>query len=305
MLPVKAVAKLLAIVPLSVALGFGRFLGFLYGNVLRYHRKDAFDALEQVFPEKSKCEHRRTVREMYDNLGVGAAESLRLAGGNISQLEDLVDVKNAEIVKKALSRNKGALILAAHFGNWDLLCFATPLQGFPLTIIAKDLRSDALNDFWMALRARCGLKVVPVNNSYRICLKTLKKNEVIGFMLDQNMIDTEGVFVEFFGRPVCTTPGLAYMAAQTGAPIIPAFIHRLEGGRHEIELLPVIEPPPDRKPETIQAATQAYTRVIEEEILKRPEQWIWIHRRWRTQPTAEDLAMLEKARAGAGESSAG
>jgi KDO2-lipid IV(A) lauroyltransferase len=105
-------------------------------------------------------------------------------------------------------------------------------------------------------------------------------------MLDQNMTRTEGVFVDFFGRPACTTPGLAYLAAQSQAPVVPIFLLRNPDHRHTFRVLPVIDPPPDRQPDTMREYTQRYTAVLEGVIREHPDQWIWIHRRWRTQPAS-------------------
>jgi KDO2-lipid IV(A) lauroyltransferase len=145
----------------------------------------------------------------------------------------------------------------------------------------------AINKFWMNARSRFGLKFVPAHNSYRQCLSALRKNEIIAFVLDQNMIDTEGIFVDFFGKKACTSPGLAYMSAQSGAAVVPVFMIRLENGRHLIKAAAPIPPPPDRKPETIHAYTQLYTKVIEDVVREYPAQWTWIHRRWRTTPKYE------------------
>ncbi len=268
------------------ALAVGRGLGWVYGSVIRYHRRDAFDALARAFPEWSPAGIRGIVRRVYANLGMNIAELARLPAASDETIRSLITIEGEEIAREALRRGKGALILSAHLGNWDLLCTFVPRLGYPLTIITKDIRNKALNEFWMAIRERFGLKFVPAHNSYRQCLHALKRNELVGFIFDQNMIADEGIFVDFFGRPACTSPGLAFMSAQSGAPVVPAFMVRQEGGRHVIRILPAIEPPPDRKPETIREFTQRYTRIVEDVVREHPDQWIWIHRRWRTQPRA-------------------
>ena len=274
---------------LKSALRLGRALGWIYGSVIRYHRQDAIDALTRSFPEKNKKEILRIVSDMYANLGMNLIELCRLRKMNHDYFGQFIDVEGLEHVQDALdTRGKGALILTAHFGNWDLLCTVTPspIIGFPITVITKEIKQKVLHDFWIATREKYGVKFVPKQNSYRRCLSALKKNELIGFILDQNMIDKEGVFVDFFGKPACTSPGLAFMSAQSKAPVIPAFIVRKPNGHHRVNIYPPIEPPKDRTPESIQAATQQYTKVIEDNIKKHPEQWIWLHRRWKTQPKA-------------------
>jgi KDO2-lipid IV(A) lauroyltransferase len=106
-------------------------------------------------------------------------------------------------------------------------------------------------------------------------------------IIDQNMTRNEGIFVEFFGKNASTSPGLAYMAAQSKAPVIPAFMCRKPDGRHVLKFQPELEPPEDRTPESIHEATQRYTKIIEDAIREAPEQWIWMHRRWKTQPKGD------------------
>ena len=280
----RGISRLFRFMPLKRALAIGRGMGWIFGSVLRYHRKDALDALQRSLPGRTDADYQDIIKRMYANLGMNMVESLRFAAGDMVQAEEMVEEENEHIVREALERGKGALMLTAHYGNWDLLSIMTPLKGFALTIISKDMKNKALNDFWMGMRQDRGLHIVPAHNSYRKCRAALKKNEMIGFILDQNMIDKEGVFVDFFGRPACTTPGLAFMAAQSQAPIVPVFIHRIDGnGRHKATVYPIIEPPPNRDADTIKKATQDYTKIIEDEICKHPEQWIWIHRRWRTE----------------------
>ena len=280
----RAFTGFLSALPLSWALAVGRGVGWVYGNVVRYHRKDALDALRRAFPDKSLRDLQEIRARMYRNLGMNFVEVCRLPRTTEAHLDECVQWVGDDHLRNALARGKGAIALVAHLGNWDLLCTLTPRRGFPLTIITKDIKNPALNEFWMNLRLRYGLKYVPAHNSYRDCLRTLKKNEVIGFILDQNMTRDEGIFVDFFGRPACTSPGLAFMSAQSGAPVVPVRIVRVEDGRHEVHFLPPIDPPPDRKPETVREYTQKYTSVLEQIIRQYPDQWIWIHRRWRTVP---------------------
>jgi Kdo2-lipid IVA lauroyltransferase/acyltransferase len=280
----KAIAAFFSCLPLGVALAMGRGLGWIYGSVIRYHRQDAMGALTRSFPGKTPCEIRGIVRRMYANLGMNLVEVLRLGQMTDEFLRANIDIEGEGFAREALARNKGVVILTGHVGNWDLLCTVVPRLGYPLTVISKDIKSERLNEFWMNLRQRFGVKFVPAHNSYRACLTALKKNELIGFILDQNMIRTEGIFVDFFGRPACTTPGMAYMSAQSGAPVVPVFMLRRENGRHLVKVLPLIDPPPNREPEVIREFTQRYTKIIEETIRQCPDQWIWIHRRWRTAP---------------------
>src|SRR4030042_967100 len=135
---------------------------------------------------------------------------------------------------------KGALMLTAPLGNFDLLAMFSAQRGYPLTIISKEIKNPAVNGLWMCLRERYGIKIVLSHNSMRGCFKALKGDGVLGFILDQNRPHDQGVFVPFFGRPACTTPGLAFISAATQAPVAPVFIHRTADGRHHLRAFPAL-----------------------------------------------------------------
>lgn len=280
----KGLARFFSALSLPAALSLGRGLGWVYGSVIRHHRKDAVEALQRSLPEIPEAGRKIILEKMYSNLGMNIAEEFRLGSVSSDYLASNILWEGESHVHTVLAEGKGLLVLTAHIGNWDLLCTIAPHFNYPTTIITKNIKNNAINKLWMEVRARFGLKFVPAHNSYRQCLTALRKNEIVGFILDQNMIDKEGIFVDFFGKPACTTPGLAYMSAQSGATVVPVFMIRQENGRHLVKCLEPIAPPPDRKPETIQEFTQRYTRVIEDVIRQYPDQWIWVHRRWKTKP---------------------
>lgn len=269
--------------PLWLARGVGRGMGFLAYLLVRRHRRTNLAEMARCFPATSRRELKRRLCRVYQGMAVNYIEVFRWIGGKQGELDSQARMSGEEHLDAALSRGRGALILTAHTGNWDLLGLWASRR-VKLTIISKDLRSAGANRFWMEARARCGLNILPAHQSYRACLSVLRRNEVLGFILDQNMTRMEGIFVEFFGKAACTTPGLAFMAAHSKAPVVPAFMIREADGSHRIELHPPIDPPPDREAETLRAATQLYTRLIEDVIRRHPDQWIWMHRRWRTQP---------------------
>ena len=284
----RAFCRLSAALPLRAALAFGRGAGALFGLIPRGRRR-ADENLAACFPDKSDSERRAIRRAMFRHLGVNAIETLRWAGGKGDELAARVDAVNMDAALRVAAEGRGMLALVAHLGNWDMTALWAA-RTLPLTIISKDIKNKSLNAFWMEKRAASGLKIVPAHNSYRKCLSVLKKGEWLGFILDQNMIRREGIFVNFFGRPACTTPGLAVLSAHARAPVVPVFVVRQSDGRHRAEFMDVIPPPPDRSPESIAAATQQYTRIVEDAIRRTPEQWIWMHRRWRTQPAVEQKA---------------
>ncbi|MDF7826017.1 lysophospholipid acyltransferase family protein [Pontiellaceae bacterium B12227] len=279
-----ALLKLVSILPLPAVRGLGRFVGFVFGSVMRHHRTDAFEALERSLPELSPRECKRVINTMYRYQGINFMEMIWYSLKGLEKVREVVEVDGLEHYEKALERGKGVLVLTAHVGNFELMPMATAANGYKLSVIVKRIKDKAVNDVIEKLRAHEGLTFLSTKNAYRDCLKALRRNEVVGMIIDQNMTSDEGVFVDFFGKPACTSPGLAYMAAQSKAPIIPVFISRKPDGGFRMKAYPHIEPPPDRLPASIHEATQLYTRIIEDVVREAPEQWIWMHRRWNTKP---------------------
>ena len=283
-----AITRSLGRLSRPAALRLGRGLGWIYGSVIRHRRSVALAALSRSLPDCSESERQCILKAMYRNFAVNYVEILRLAGGADDDLRQLITSEGEETVQDVLRRGKGALVLTAHLGNFDLLAMFTAQLGYPLTIISKEIKNPALNGLWMRLRERYGVKIVLSHNSMRACLKALKGNGLLGFILDQNRPHDQGIFVTFFNQPASTTPGLAFISAVTQAPVIPAFIHRTPDDRHHVRILPAIEPPADRGEESLRSATQQYTTIIEQEVRRHPDQWTWVHRRWKTRPKPGD-----------------
>lgn len=277
---------------LDRALAVGRGIGWILGRVIRYRRAESAEAIRRSLPGLTAGQVSCALDEMYASFGMNAMESFWITPDGLpGYLNERVEVHGRGIIEAEMAKGRGALVLASHAGNWDLLCRSTRFLGFPLTIISKTARSPSFEAFGRIVRERFALRVLPAHGSYRDCLRTLRRNETLGFVIDQNMTRSEGIFVDFFGRPACTTPGLAFLSGQSGASVIPIFMERLPGGRHAIRIMTPIPPPPDLKPESIRTATQTYSRITEDWVRAHPGQWIWIHRRWRTQPGPDDTAV--------------
>ncbi len=263
----------------------GAAVGFLIGSVFRFRRGEVEAVLRRCFPEKSAADVRAVARGMYRHLGILLIEFLSLPYLDKAALGQDVVGDGLEKVIEMLGQQHGLIVLTAHLGNFEWMAMAGAARGAPLTVLTKAFKPEGLNDWWVETRARAGIRLLPVHRSYRQCRKVLAANGVLGFMLDQNRPVWQGIFVDFFGRPACTSPGLAMLSARTGAPVLPVFIVREPDGRHRITAGEPLPPPaPDR--ESVRRATQTYTAIIEAAVRRHPEQWIWLHRRWRTQPSA-------------------
>lgn len=292
---IKALAAFCARLAFEQALRLGRRLGWFIGRFLRVRRAEVLKTLRSCFPEKSAAEICAIADGMYGNLGLVLVETFSVAKLDRAYADRHVDMVGFDHVVETLKLGRGAIMLTAHIGNFELLGLMSALYGVPLTVITKTIRPAALNAYWERTRARFGVKIVPARRSFRTCMRVLRNNELLGFILDQNMRREWGIFVDFFGRPACTSPGLALLSAHCGSPVIPIFNIRQPDGRHRVEVHAPLAPPPDHKPETIRRATQEYTAIIEAVVRAHPEQWIWLHRRWRTQPPPDKAMAADGA----------
>jgi KDO2-lipid IV(A) lauroyltransferase len=268
-----------------------RAIGWLVYHFDRRDRRIAERNLTIAFPERSVTERRAILRAMCRHLARMAFEIARLPALTPAQLSRWVTVDDPARFDAvvAQARERGSIILTAHFGNWELLAYACGLLGHPVTLIHRRMRNDLVDRAILALRAGAGTHSIPKRAAAKEALRRLRARHMVAIPIDQNQMHRTGVFVDFFGTPACTTDGPARLAAHTGAPIIPVFIVREgDGDRHRIVLLPEIEPQSsgDREVDVV-ATTQRCTAVFEEMVRRHPEQWIWFHKRWKTRPVGK------------------
>lgn len=260
-------------------------LGRIWFAVDRRHRAVALENLTHVFAsQKTKPEIRRLARRVFGHLVLLLFEigwSLRLRPKDFSKY---FRIHGLHYLQEAHQRGNGVLILTGHVGNWELLTMAAAMLGYPMSAIYRPLDFKPLDRFFHLLRTRYGAILYPKKNAMRPVLRALKKGDVVGILLDQNARRRDGVFVDFFGREACTNMGLALIAQATGTPVVPLFLLRENNG-FRVEFGP--EVPAARtgdKSKDIETNTRRYNQVLEDVILRYPEQWFWVHRRWKTRP---------------------
>ncbi len=282
----RLLASLAQRLPLDVVLDIGGFLGVMICHLVIDKKRIALANLRAALgKEHSEPELRRIFKSMAKNLGRNIMEFLRLPIMTPQNIDHYVKFTGLENLEAALVQGKGVFVLTAHFGNWELYATALVAKGYPTNVVTKHLINRILNQFWLDYRRRVKVNPLYWKDSLKEIMRHLKNNEIIGFVLDQNTKRSEGVFVNFFGRPACTIPGLATLVHRLGTPVVPGFIIREKQAYHRI----VFEPPLDFQKrgtlqETIIANTQIYTAVLERYIRAYPDQWAWVHRRWKTQP---------------------
>lgn len=290
---VRMVAWFLGVLPLKVAMGIGGGAGRFAGALMRKRTHRAGEALQLSFPEKAPEEIRRILRDMYEHFGFMAVECLRSVSKQEVEFERMVQWEGLEHVPRDDTGYLPCLVLTGHIGNWELLGLAAGRLGVKINAVVRPFKDPRFEQFWNESREKVfGLSLLTSTNSFRACLKALRRKEMVTVLLDQHAIPREGVVVDFFGRPASTHPGLALLAAHTQLPVLPAFMERQSMGRHTVHVLPPVPPPADTSPESIREATQQYTRIVEDYIREHPAQWIWLHGRWKVKkppgPTPEE-----------------
>jgi len=287
----------IGLLSLRTAIRVGQGLGWMAGSIVRFRRREVQQTLRQCFPEKPESEIQSIARNMYLHLGGGVTELFWYCRRGTQSFAPrmIYSEEQTALVNDLMSRGKGVLVCTAHIGNFELFGTFAALFGYPITAVVKPIKNAGVQRFWDEQRDTLMFDVLPWRTSFRDILRKLKANELVAMIMDQNTIRSQGVFVDFFGRPASTTPGLAILAAQSGTPVLPAFMVQRSNFKHEMVFGDVIEPPTNKTPETIQAFTQQYTSIIESWVREYPEQWIWLHRRWRTQAKPDSEGVDETA----------
>ncbi len=267
--------------PLRRALFKGLFL--LFYHFSPRHRLIALHNLKDSFPEKSIWELKRVARGVYRSIALTAADFFEIPYINKSNLHRWVELDGLENLDNARAKGKGVLSIVAHFGNWELMTAAVPIASGPMYIIYRPLDNPVLEDLITWARTHKGNFMIPKEGATKVVRRLLTQGKVIGILNDQNVSAREGVFVDFFNRPACTSPGVAYMALASGAPVIPAYMARKEDGTYKFVIEPEVEMinTGDLNQDVI-ANTQKFTKIVEDFVRKYPDQWFWIHQRWKT-----------------------
>jgi len=278
----RGICYIIFILPEAVKRGIGAAIGILWFDVARLRRKMVIDNIQMCFPSWDRARATRVGRASLINMGISIAEFIDLAFWTPAQLLARVDVRGEENFKAALEQGQGVMLLGAHISNGDVGIAAMSARGYPMALISKRFTNLWLDGIWFRVRGRFGTKFIyPRNSSFDI-LKSLKKNAAVIFVLDQFMGPPLGVRTTFFGKPTGTAVSLALFAEKTGAPVVPCYTYREKNGRYTV----VFEKPlsferQDDKNSTLQFMSQKYTDKIEEMVRAYPEQWMWLHRRWK------------------------
>jgi Kdo2-lipid IVA lauroyltransferase/acyltransferase len=275
----------LAILPMRLRLVIGDAIGLLWFDVFRIRRGVALANVALAFPEKKSGERVHIARSSLRSMGRTLVEFSLFPYLKGRLGKKMFKYEGLEHLDRAFAEKRGVIMLTLHMGNGDMGAAGLSIRGYKMNLISKEFKSRWLNDLWFGMRRKLGTQFIsPEKSSFEI-LRALKRNEAVIFVLDQFMGPPVGTRTRFFGVETGTAMGCALMALRTGVPVIPCYDVRCDDGTHRIVIEEAIPTPTgldDRlREENIAALTQVYTDKIEGVVRRHPEQWMWIHRRWK------------------------
>jgi KDO2-lipid IV(A) lauroyltransferase len=280
MLPVRAGVRLAALV------GAGAY------HLLRKERRRALAHLEIAFGgELSEPARRRIARRSFAHLGMNLVEFANFPRLR-ERLDTYVELQDRAVIDRCLDRGRGLIWVTGHLGNWEILAsYFACYQHFKVNAVSRKAYDRRMQALLVQLREENGVRSIERGDrqATRALIRAFRQNEVLAMLIDQDT-KVQGVFVDFFGRPAFTPVAAAALAYKMDAPVLVGFIERLGDGRHRITVSePIALPRTGNPEEDIRLATAEFTRRIEAQIRRVPEQWVWMHRRWRTRPRAAPL----------------
>jgi KDO2-lipid IV(A) lauroyltransferase len=275
--------------PRTAARAVGAGIGTLAWVALGRLRGVGLRNLELAFPEKTEAERRTILRGVYRSLGWQIGEFCKMGGYTAEQASKFIRYDGLENYLAARGRGKGVLVLTGHLGAWELSSFYHSLMGYPMSLVIRRLDNPLVQESVNRIRCLHGNRVIHKDDFARGLIKSMHRGQTVGILMDTNMTPPQGIFVPYFGVKACTASGLARVALHTGAAVLPGFLvweaaekkYVLRFGE-ELELIRTGEGVQD-----IVANTALFTATIEAYVRRYPEQWLWVHRRWKTRPEGE------------------
>lgn len=289
-----ALLKSFGWMPRSVAFSAAELVAALGFRLAARQRRAGFQNLLMAMPEVSEEQRLRILRGSFSTLGRLLVEFSHFPELDRTTIATHVTYDGLENYLAALKRGKGVIFLTGHFGAWELSCFAHALHGYPMKFVVRDIDNPRVDALISRYRGLSGNTPIGKKHAARELLKALRNNQTVGILVDQNTTRDEGVFADFFGIPACTTPVIATLAARTGAAVVPGFLIWDSATRkHRLRFDPPMEliATGDSAKDVVEN-TKAFNAVLERTIRQFPEQWLWIHRRWKTRPDGEPSLYL-------------
>jgi KDO2-lipid IV(A) lauroyltransferase len=273
------------LLPRRSLLALGATAGAIVGRIDRRRTAIARQNLEDAYgDELPEDERERIVRACWRHFGRMALDAIAFPALTPEATQSILRVEGLDRAREALAQGRGLLVFSAHFGQWEAGIAAMRRLGVPLSVIVRPLDNPALDRRMMELRGQAGVSAIPKRSAMRESLRALADGHGVVMLIDQDARHA-GVFVPYFGRPASTTPALALLALRTKAPILPVATMLSPDGTIAVHVEPPVEiqPSGDRDADVVRV-TAACTAIVERWVRSKPEQWLWMHRRWKSQP---------------------
>lgn len=284
-----ALVRFLGILPRSLARLIGAIIGKVAYLGLGRLRRVGVTNLRLAFPEKTEAEREALLRAEYLHLGHLLAEFCLMPTYTPDRASRFIRYEGLDNYLRARDRGKGVLVLTGHLGAWELSSFYHSLMGYPMGMVIRRLDNPLVDRLVNTIRCMHGNRVLHKDDFARGLIASMRSGQTVGILMDTNMTPPQGVFVPFFGVEACTASGMARVAAKTGAAVLPGFLlwHADEQKYvlHFGDEVPVISTEDAEGDALVNTAN--FTAVIESYIRRYPDQWLWMHRRWKTRPAGE------------------
>ena len=281
------VAQVVRRLPRRMVLALGRGLGRVWADLDPRHVAIAVDNLRHAFPHWDESQRLRTARGVYAHFGQVIFDILWLQHRTPDEIMALVDVEGREVARAALAEGRGSAMATGHIGNWELSGVAFGCVFGPSGVVARPLDNPLLDARLVAFREKSGNTVIYKRQALGQARRMIRDGKGVAFVVDQNVQADEGIFVDFFGRPAASTTAAAALAVRVGCPILMGWAELRRGGRYVLHL-EVIRPRPEAERQAeVERLTQVLAHRIEAWVRTVPEQWLWLHRRWKTRPAGE------------------
>jgi KDO2-lipid IV(A) lauroyltransferase len=286
---VRGLVAAIGLLPRPIARSIGTALGALAYLFLGRLRKVGRRNLALAFPAMPRVRQAQVLRAMYRSLGWQMAEFCHMPRLSLAAANRYIRYEGLEHYLEARARGRGVLILTGHIGPWELSSFYHSLAGYPMSMVIRRLDNPLLDRFVNQIRCLHGNRVLHKDDFARGLIAAMRGGHTVGVLMDTNMTPPQGVFADFFDTPACTAAGVARVACKTGASVVPGFmVWHAQEKKYVLHFLPALQLTDTGDADADACTnTQLFNRTLEAIIRQYPEQWLWVHRRWKTRPAGD------------------